>query len=249
MMTTCPECAAAFDIPALGPGEAAREIRCGACGAAWIEAPSRAALALPPRPALTKIDGRALALSHPGRSRPWTDRPASRRGVPLGRAAAVLAAVTVGSALGVTAADPSLIERGRAAIETALFGEGAPPPDEAPFGAPRGAVFAAHGFDLVTRPEGPAVEVWGRVANNGPGAIAAPLIDITTRDAGDAPLQRWTARAEKDLLQPGESARFSSRMMYPAGPVMGVELSLSPRPLSAAASAATWRATAMAERR
>ena len=91
-------------------------------------------------------------------------------------------------------------------------------------GAPDGMVFVAHGFDVVERPEGPALEIWGRVANNGAADAYAPLVEIVSRDGVDAELQRWTARLEAPVLKPGESARFASRMMYPIGPVSAVDL-------------------------
>lgn len=93
-------------------------------------------------------------------------------------------------------------------------------------GTPDGVIFVSHGFDVVERPEGPALEIWGRVANNGDADAYAPLVEIVSRDGVDAELQRWTARIEQAVLAPGESARFASRMMYPIGPVNAVDLAL-----------------------
>lgn len=92
-----------------------------------------------------------------------------------------------------------------------------------------GVVFAESKFDLVTRPEGPALEVWGRVANNGPGDVLSPTIEIVSRDEDGTALQRWLAQPDIEMLAPGESAQFSSRMMYPLGPVNTVDFYIAAR--------------------
>lgn len=107
-----------------------------------------------------------------------------------------------------------------------------PAPTRRTFSAPAGAaalrtgvVFVEFKYDLVERAEGPALEVWGRVANNGPSAAPSPTIEIVSLNEQGDMLQRWLARPETAEIAPGESARFSSRMMYPEGPVYDVELS------------------------
>ena len=87
-----------------------------------------------------------------------------------------------------------------------------------------GVVFVEHGYDLVEREDGPALEVWGRIANNTAEVLRSPSIEVSSLGAEGERLQRWLAWPETDELKPGESARFSSRMMYPLGPVEAVEL-------------------------
>lgn len=87
-----------------------------------------------------------------------------------------------------------------------------------------GIIFAETKYDLVERAEGPALEVWGMVANNGPEAELSPTIEVVSRDKGGGELQRWFVYPDIDELKPGESARFESRLMYPVGPVFDVDL-------------------------
>lgn len=87
-----------------------------------------------------------------------------------------------------------------------------------------GVVFIDHGYDLVEQSDGRALLVWGRVANASERDAAPPEIEIVSRDADGKPLQTWRARAEAEMLAPGESARFASRMMFPLEPVRDVDL-------------------------
>lgn len=90
-------------------------------------------------------------------------------------------------------------------------------------GVENGLVFVEYRYDLVDGPDGPALEVWGRVANNGPDVAFSPTIEIVSRDENGEALQRWPARLESERLGVGEVARFSSRMMFPDGPVYDVD--------------------------
>ena len=90
-----------------------------------------------------------------------------------------------------------------------------------------GVVFVEYKYDLVERPEGPALEIWGVVANNGPESVVAPTIEIISRDQNGKALQTWIAQPEIDVLGVGQSARFTSRMMFPAGPVHDVDFYLT----------------------
>ncbi|MEL6979292.1 MAG: zinc-ribbon domain-containing protein [Pseudomonadota bacterium] len=92
-----------------------------------------------------------------------------------------------------------------------------------------GVVFVEHKYDLVERAEGPALEVWGRVANNGEESALSPTIEVISRNSEGVALQRWLAQPEVESLGPGESAKFSSRMMYPLGPVHSVDFFIAAR--------------------
>ncbi len=96
-------------------------------------------------------------------------------------------------------------------------------------GRSSGLAFVDYQYDLVERAEGPALEVWGRVANNGSEPVLTPTIEIVSRNTEGEALQRWLAHPEVDRLGVGESARFTSRMMYPLGPVSDVDLYIAPR--------------------
>lgn len=100
---------------------------------------------------------------------------------------------------------------------------------EATPGRASGLAFVDYQYDLVERAEGPALEVWGRVANNGGEPVLTPTIEIVSRNAEGEALQRWLAHPEVDKLGVGETARFTSRMMYPLGPVTDVDLYIAPR--------------------
>lgn len=86
-----------------------------------------------------------------------------------------------------------------------------------------GVIFVEAGYDLVARPEGPALEIWGRIANNGGEPALTPSIEIVSRDGDGERLQRWLVWPETDVLEPGQSARFTSRMMHPLGPIADVD--------------------------
>ena len=73
------------------------------------------------------------------------------------------------------------------------------------------------------------MEVWGRVANNSAKEALSPTIEIISRDKDGKALQRWLAQPEVKSIAPGESARFSSRMMYPLEPVHDVEFFIASR--------------------
>lgn len=120
-----------------------------------------------------------------------------------------------------------------AAVSITSMGQLPPPPPYTPIievgdgSTPTGLVFVAHGYDVVELPDGEALQVWGRVANNGPDEIVGPQIEITSRDAAETRLQRWSIRPESHVLAPGESARFATRMMNPVGPVAAVDLKIA----------------------
>ncbi|MEM9726119.1 MAG: hypothetical protein AAF909_11730 [Pseudomonadota bacterium] len=95
--------------------------------------------------------------------------------------------------------------------------------------AAAGIVFVEFKYDLVERADGPALEVWGRVANNGPNQTDAPIIEIVSRDKEGKALQRWLAQPDVLKIDPGESARFRSRMMYPLEPVHDVDFVIAAR--------------------
>ncbi len=86
-----------------------------------------------------------------------------------------------------------------------------------------GVVIVERKYDLRDLPEGPALLIWGVVANNGPDDVPGPIIEVVSRDAGGAELQRFRASAEVDVLGVGDSARFQARMMYPLSPVHFVD--------------------------
>ena len=92
-----------------------------------------------------------------------------------------------------------------------------------------GLVFVESKYDLVERAEGPALEVWGRVANNSKKEALSPTIEIISKDKEGKTLQRWLAQPKVESIAPGESARFSSRMMYPLEPVHDVEFFIAAR--------------------
>lgn len=92
-----------------------------------------------------------------------------------------------------------------------------------------GLVFVEFKYDLVERAEGPALEVWGRIANNTKDEKLSPTIEIVSKDKAGKPLQRWLAQPEVESIGPGESARFSSRMMYPLEPVHDVDFFIAAR--------------------
>ncbi|MCI4664373.1 MAG: hypothetical protein MRY74_06590 [Neomegalonema sp.] len=109
--------------------------------------------------------------------------------------------------------------------ETALSATAVLRTPTTPAAAEPGVVFVKYKYDLVERPEGPALEIWGEVANNGPDDSPKPVIEIVTRDADGKELQRWTAQPEVDVIKVGKKVRFTSRMMYPKGPVATVDFS------------------------
>ena len=96
-------------------------------------------------------------------------------------------------------------------------------------GVRAGLVFVDSKYDLVERTDGKALEVWGVVANNGPGSTLTPTIEIVSRSEDGKALQRWVARPELQSLQPGEKSRFTARMMNPLGPVFDVDLYIASR--------------------
>lgn len=95
--------------------------------------------------------------------------------------------------------------------------------------ASEGVVFVEYKYDLASLPEGPALLVEGRVANNGPNVELTPIIEIVSRDKNGVKLQRWLARPDVDQLKPGETARFTSKMMFPLEPVYDVDFYIAPR--------------------
>lgn len=243
MIITCPECATRHVIAAEEFDEDGRQMTCGACGAEWfLLGPSSAANAvqtvnidlsrdapLPPSRALARPRRPLPRFDERDAMRRMADAErlaARRRGgdALLGGAVVAMAAVIGAFAALAATVDFTTAPSVEPSIETASIAGGV---GALALGTSAGVVFVDHGFDLVRRPEGPALEVWGRVANNGPDEAVAPTIEIVSRDSTEGALQRWTAHPERRVLAPGESTRFTSRMMHPLGPVYAVDLALS----------------------
>lgn len=88
---------------------------------------------------------------------------------------------------------------------------------------PPGVVFVESQFDLQDLPEGPALLMWGVVANNSGERVPAPVIEVITRNAAGEELERLYISPEVDYLDANATARFAGRVVYPEGPVDAVD--------------------------
>ncbi len=76
-------------------------------------------------------------------------------------------------------------------------------------------------------PEGPVIEILGRLRNAGGDAVSTPMLQAEAVGADGKILSRWTFSAREGALGPGESAEFSTRTAAPDG-VSEVLLSFAP---------------------
>ncbi len=76
-------------------------------------------------------------------------------------------------------------------------------------------------------PQGPVIEILGRLKNAGAGAVAAPMLQAEAVGADGKILTRWTFSAREGEVGPGESVDFSTRTAAPEG-VSEVLLSFAP---------------------
>ncbi len=76
-------------------------------------------------------------------------------------------------------------------------------------------------------PEGPVIEILGRLKNAGGGSVSAPMLQAEAVGADGKILSRWTFSAREGEVAPGESVDFSTRTAAPDG-VSEVLLSFAP---------------------
>ncbi|MFN3960854.1 MAG: zinc-ribbon domain-containing protein [Parvularculaceae bacterium] len=76
-------------------------------------------------------------------------------------------------------------------------------------------------------PEGPAIEILGRLRNAGDASVAAPVLQAEAVGADGKILSRWTFSAQSGDVGPGETVAFSTRAPAPDG-VSEVLLSFAP---------------------
>jgi predicted Zn finger-like uncharacterized protein len=76
-------------------------------------------------------------------------------------------------------------------------------------------------------PQGPVIEILGRLKNAGAGAVSAPMLQAEAVGADGKILSRWTFSAREGEVAPGESVDFSTRAGAPEG-VSEVLLSFAP---------------------
>lgn len=76
-------------------------------------------------------------------------------------------------------------------------------------------------------PEGPVIEILGRVKNEGGAAVTAPMLQAEAVDAEGQILSRWTFAARTGEVRAGETVDFSTRTPAPEG-VSEVLLSFAP---------------------
>jgi predicted Zn finger-like uncharacterized protein len=84
-------------------------------------------------------------------------------------------------------------------------------------------------------PEGPVIEILGRLRNEERGDVAPPMLQAEALGADGEVLSRWTFAARADKVRAGESADFSTRAPAPDGvsevvlafvPAEGVKVSI-----------------------
>jgi hypothetical protein len=76
-------------------------------------------------------------------------------------------------------------------------------------------------------PEGPVIEILGRLRNAGGASVAAPALQAEAVGADGKILSRWTFAAQSGDVGPGETVAFSTRAPAPDG-VSEVLLSFAP---------------------
>lgn len=202
MIVTCSNCSARYMVDPAQLGSAGRMVRCARCSHTWFQNPPDD---MPRRiePIAFPEGPRPMA---PGSNLPAL-RERRRRANRIGWLALVLfLAAIVGAALGL-----------RAQIVEAW--------------PPAARLYAAIGLrtqveelgldlinvrsDSVRQGEVTVLVVEGEVYNSGPRSQAVPPIRIALVDKDRREITSWTVYADKDELDPAESAGFSARISSP----------------------------------
>lgn len=242
MLITCPHCATAHEVPDDFIGPAGRKVRCRSCREIWEahrpeasgeDAPTEAAVpAAPAEEPAVMVEGETAGTEMPeavpddapaqpartrrprGRNTPASPNPhlKRRRLAPLWPALAAAAVLVAGAAAFRQPIVRLLPQSAR------LF---------AMVGLPvnlRGLAIADVDSKLITDGGTRFLVIGGDISNITRKPLALPTLRFAVRDAHGAELYNWTARLDRDRLEPGDSVPFRKRLAAPPKDGASVEV-------------------------
>ncbi|MCI4662729.1 MAG: zinc-ribbon domain-containing protein [Neomegalonema sp.] len=256
MIITCPDCSTRYAVENASMRDGGRTVRCSSCGCQWYEVGSQSVSRMIEADEARMIEGPApLRRLNAPKAQPVAiiddvqptidpvrteDAPAApyqvkTSGLPrFATMGAVMAALLTLGAGGVLLHHAGS-QAGRAPLSASDYLAGKDLPDRAETLAietaatPAPVLIVDQGYDLMEDEIGPALLLWGRVANNGMASTPTPLVRFTTYDASGAELQTGEIEVEKAVLRPQDSARFAARVRFPRDPIDKVSFEIAPK--------------------